>query len=84
MTLERQKKSNATTAGETIPQPVPTQALEIPLRKDDPINSRNSPTTLNILTCSSDREDFANRYVIQPKVCNLHYLLGQSDGIPLQ
>lgn len=29
-------------------------------QKDHPINSRNTPSTLNILTCSMEKEDFAN------------------------
>lgn len=33
-------------------------------QKDHPINSRNTPSTLNILTCSMEKEDFANRWVL--------------------
>ena len=43
-------------------RPPASQRLEIPRPRDDPINSRNSPTTLNVLTCSSDFE-FSNRFV---------------------
>ena len=43
-------------------RPPASQRLEIPRTRDDPINSRNSPTTLNVLTCSSDFE-FSNRFV---------------------
>ena len=79
MTLERNKKPAATatvtgiattTGGTAVPQrggAACTLVLQVPVqvpRGDEPINSRNSPTTLNILTSSTDKEEtFANRYV---------------------
>ena len=62
MTLERQKKSATSTATSNASQSTEACTLEVPEQKrDEPINSRNSPTTLNILTCSTDKDDFANR-----------------------
>ena len=56
MTLERPKPANraetAVSGG--------SSHLDVP-QKDEPINSRNSPTTLNILTYSTDNEEFTNR-----------------------
>ena len=72
MTLERRKPQyiissqtphNATQTnggGEPVTLKVPGKAVR---QRDEPINSRNSPTTLNILTSSAEPEDFSNRYV---------------------
>ncbi|XP_074651356.1 mitogen-activated protein kinase kinase kinase 13-A-like [Tubulanus polymorphus] len=56
MTLERAKPIRSEGS---VCISVRNQALNVP-KKDEPINSRNSPTTLNILTCSTDAEDFSN------------------------
>jgi len=62
MTLERQKKATTSTVTSNATQSTDAGTLEVPeQKKDEPINSRNSPTTLNILTCSTDKDDFANR-----------------------
>ncbi|KAK2142360.1 hypothetical protein LSH36_965g01019 [Paralvinella palmiformis] len=61
MTLERQKKATTSTVTSNATQSTDAGTLEVPeQKKDEPINSRNSPTTLNILTCSTDKDDFAN------------------------
>jgi len=57
MTLERRKPKHADRPAPIGGTPV---TLEVPVSKDEPINSRNSPTTLNILTSSTEKEDFAN------------------------
>jgi hypothetical protein len=55
MTLERPKPVHKEGTAK-----IHNNVLDVP-KKDEPINSRNSPTTLNILTCSTDMEDFSNR-----------------------
>ena len=63
MTLERPKpKRHSHDTTVAVAGTMATVSLDVP-HKDEPMNSRNSPTTLNILTCSTDKEDtFANRY----------------------
>ena len=61
MTLERPKPKHSQQSLAHMQRAV---ALEVPATsKDEPINSRNSPTTLNVLTYSTDQEDFSNRWV---------------------
>ena len=56
MTLERHTKLSDTLV---VSGPRGT-ALSV-IKQDEPMYSRNSPTTLNILSYSTDQEDFSNR-----------------------
>ena len=56
MTLERTKKAKAN--ANTTAMVASSQPLDIP-KKDEPINSRNSPSSLNVLSTSLETEDFS-------------------------
>lgn len=58
MTLERNILPEYN-ASEGSAMTTKTAVLDVP-KKDEPINSRNSPSTLNVLTTSTDLE-FSNR-----------------------
>lgn len=59
MTLERPKPVQ-TVAIQSQFNNVVTTTLEVPTRKDEPMHSRNSPTTLNVLSYTDQEDAVAN------------------------